>query len=327
MTTAPGPAPAPTVSIIMPAYNTAPYIGAAVASVMAQTYTSYELIVINDGSPDTPEIERVLEPFMDRLVYVKQENRGLSTARNHGILAARGRYIALLDSDDEWEPEYLAFQVAALEADPSIDVLYPDARIFGDHPHAGSRYMQVCPSRGKVTFESLLTGRCNVFVSVLARREAILRAGLFDTELRSVEDFDLWLRVLATGGRIDYHRKVLVRFRKRRGSLSSDPVWMAEHAIAVLEKAERTLDLSPADLAVLQRQQGFFRASRDLALGKRAFFRLEFDRAVEHFRDANVYFRSPKLWLVGLVMRRAPGLLLRMYGWRDRVLLGTDTRF
>ena len=317
----------PDVSVIIPSYNTAQYIGGTLTSVFAQTYRSFEAIVINDGSPDTPELERVIEPFRDRIVYIRQENRGLSAARNAGIERARGRYIALLDSDDEWEPEYLETQVAILDSTPSLDVVYPDALIFGDHPHAGRRYMEVCPSRGKVTLQALLTQRINVFVSVLARREVLFRAGLFDPELRSVEDFDLWVRVLATGGRIGYHRKALVRFRKRRGSLSSDPVWMAEHALAVLEKAQRTLQLAPDDVAVLKERQGYFRASRELALGKHAFFRMESDRALEHFRRANEFFRSPKLSLVCAAIRLAPGLVLRMYGLRDRLLLGADTRF
>ena len=317
----------PNVSVIVPAYNTAPYIGGTLASIFAQTHRGYEVIVVNDGSPDTPDLERAIEPYRDRLTYIRQENGGLSSARNAGIKAARGRFLALLDSDDEWEPDYLEAQLHYLETHPSCDVVYPNARIFGDHPHAGRTYMDVCTSTGDVTFEALITQRCNVFVSVLARREAIVRAGLFDPELRSVEDFDLWLRVLATGGRIGYHRRVLVRFRKRRGSLSADPVWMAEHALAVLHKAERTLDLSAQDFEVLQQGQAYFHASRELALGKRAFFRLETDRALEHFRRANEFLRSPKLTVVCAMMRTMPGLLLRLYGLRDRVLLGADTRF
>lgn len=317
----------PDVSVIVPTYNTAKYIGGTLSSIFAQTYRSFEVIVINDGSPDTPALEQAIAPFRDRIVYLRQENLGLSAARNAGIEAARGRYVALLDSDDEWEPGYLAAQVRALDSNPDLDVVYPDARIFGDHPHAGRRYMEVCPSRGPVTFQALLTQRCNVFVSVLARRDALVRAGLFDANLRSVEDFDLWLRVLARGGRIGYHRQVLVRFRKRRGSLSSDPVWMAEHALVVLDKAERTLQLPPDDLAVLKAQQARFNAMRELALGKRAFFQLESERALEHFRRANEFFRSPRLALVCGAIRLAPGMVLRMYGLRDRLMVGTDTRF
>jgi glycosyltransferase involved in cell wall biosynthesis len=227
---------APDVSVIIPAYNTSRYIAATVQSVLAQTYTSCEVIVVNDGSPDTPAMERALAPFRDRIVYLVQENRGISVARNAALSVARGRYIALLDSDDAWEPNYLAVQVAALEADPGLAVVYSNAFFVGDHPHAGRTYMDVCPSSGPVTFQAVLTQRCQVFISALIRRTALDRVGGFDPELRSVEDFDLWLRLLAAGERIGYHDRVLVRFLKRRGSLSSDPVWMAEHVLIVLDK-------------------------------------------------------------------------------------------
>src|SRR5687768_16945399 len=94
---------APAVSVIIPAYNTAKYIGATIASIVAQTYTNYEIIVVNDGSPDTPAIEAALAPFRDRIIYLVQENRGIAVARNRAIRIARGRYVALLDSDDAWE--------------------------------------------------------------------------------------------------------------------------------------------------------------------------------------------------------------------------------
>jgi glycosyltransferase involved in cell wall biosynthesis len=76
------------VSVIVPAYRAAPYIGAAIDSVLAQTFKNYEIIVVNDGSPDTGDLETVLEPFRDRIVYLRQENQGVSAARNAGIRAA-----------------------------------------------------------------------------------------------------------------------------------------------------------------------------------------------------------------------------------------------
>ena len=321
---------APEVSVIIPAYNTSQYIAAAIKSVLTQTYTSYEVIVINDGAPDTPALERAIAPFRDRIVYIVQENGGISAARNAGLRVARGRYVALLDSDDAWEPDYLAVQVAALEADPSLAVVYPNALITGDHPHAGRTYQDICPSSGPVTFQAVLTQRCQVFISALIRRTAIARVGGFDPELRSVEDFDLWLRLLAAGERIGYHNRVLVRFLKRRGSLSSDPVWMAEHVLIVLDKLAASpigLSLPPADRQALERRRAYFRARLEIAHGKRAFFRLDAEKAREHLERANALFRSPRLSLVCVLLRLFPGVLLKVYRLRDRLIVGADTSF
>jgi len=321
---------APEVSVIIPAYNTSQYIAATVKSVLAQTYTSYEVIVVNDGSPDTPAMERALAPFRDRILYVVQENGGISAARNTALALARGRYVALLDSDDAWEPDYLAVQVAALEADPSLAVVYPNALISGDHPHAGRTYRDICPSTGPVTFQAVLTQRCQVFISALIRRNAIARVGGFDPELRSVEDFDLWLRLLAAGERIGYHDRVLVRFLKRRGSLSSDPVWMAENVLTVLDKfaaGPAALTLPPADRQALEIRRAYFRARLEIAYGKRAFFQLDPGKAREHLERANALFRSPRLSLVCVLLRLFPGVLLKVYRLRDRHIVGADTSF
>jgi glycosyltransferase involved in cell wall biosynthesis len=320
----------PDVSVIIPAYNTSPYIAATIQSVLAQTYSSYEVIVVNDGSPDTPAMERALAPFRDRIVYLVQETRGVSAARNAALRVARGRYVALLDSDDAWEPDYLAVQVAALEADPTLALVYPNALIVGDHPHAGRTYMDICPSSGPVTFQAVLTQRCQVFVSALIRRTAIERVGGFDPELRSVEDFDLWLRLLAVGERIGYHDRVLVRFQKRRGSLSSDPVWMAEHVLIVLDKlatGRTALALSAADRQALLARRDYFCARLEIAHGKRAFFRLDAEKAREHLERANGLLRSPRLRLVCVLLRLFPGVLLKVYRLRDRLIVGADTSF
>ncbi|HXG66240.1 MAG TPA: glycosyltransferase family A protein [Blastocatellia bacterium] len=313
---------APAVSIIVPAYNTSQFIGETLQSVFAQTFTDYEVIVINDGSPDTNELERVMEPYRDRVIYIKQENRGLSGARNTGIRAARGRYIALLDSDDLWEPDYLAVQVGILERDPAIDVLYPNALFFGASPHAGRKFQDINTSNGEVTFERLITLQCQVWVGVTARREAIIRAGMFDESLRSSEDFDLWLRVVKQGGRIAYHRQVLARYRQRPGSLSSDAVWMCHHILRVLEKAGRCLDLTPDERDLLERQQAHFRAIKRLHEGKRAFERRDAKGAIEALTEANAFLHKPKLKLALLALRFAPGLLLGVYKLRAWLLSG-----
>ena len=319
--------PAPLVSIITPAYNAAGFIREALESAVAQRFTDYEHIVVNDGSPDTEELEKVLEPDMPRIKYIRQENRGPSAARNCAIEAARGTFIAFLDADDQWLPDYLAEQVGRMQADPSIDVLYPDAEVFGDAPEAGRRFMEICPSEGAVTFESLIRQQSTVMICCMARRETVLRVGLFDEDLRSSEDFDLWLRIVKAGGRIEYHRRVLARYRKRRGSLSSDPVWICRHILLALEKAGRTLALTPRERETLATQQEHFRALLRFHEGKRAFFAGDAKAAIRDLSEANALLKSRKLSVMLMLLRVAPKLLLRAYDARDRHVYGTSTKY
>src|SRR5947209_6196529 len=116
----------PAVSVIIPAYRAVETISTALDSVLAQTYTDYEIIVINDGSPDTMEFEGVLSSYDKQINYIKQENKGPSGARNTGIRAARGNYIAFLDADDYWMESYLSEQISILSHDPGLDLIYTD---------------------------------------------------------------------------------------------------------------------------------------------------------------------------------------------------------
>jgi len=317
----------PLVSVIIPAYEVAEFIAEALDSVMAQTFTDYEIIVINDGSPDTEALERALKPYMSRIVYLKQENRGVSAARNSGIAAARGSLIAFLDGDDTWLPNYLEVQVARIQADPTIDVLYPNVLIFGGSSEAGEEFMTICPSNGEVTFERLLLQECNVSNCSIARRETIIRAGLFDESLRSVEDFDLWLRVIKEGGRIAYHRDVLARYRRRTGSLTADPIWLSKHILRVLEKVKETMRLTPSELETVDLQQQRFHALLRLHEGKRAFFSGDTAGAIHGLTEANRFFRNRKTAFTLMMLRIAPGLLLRAYDLRDRFYFRMITKY
>ncbi|MBD0325303.1 MAG: glycosyltransferase family 2 protein, partial [Pyrinomonadaceae bacterium] len=318
---------APAVSVVVPAYNVSQYIAEALDSVRAQTFKDYEIIVVNDGSPDTEELERVLEPYFSEIVYLKQENRGLSGARNTGIRAARAPLIALLDGDDLWEPEFLNAMLSELQRDPAIDVLYSDALHFGDTPEAGRTYMELYPSEGEVSFEAILTQRCNIISCIVARREIMLRVGLFDESLRSSEDFDMWLRILKAGGRIAYLRQPLMRYRRHRASLSADPVWMCRHILKVLDKAEHTLDLTSAEREALQRQQRRYNAELNFNEGKRAFFNGDTKQAIESLTKANALSPNRKTALALRLLRLAPRTLLRAYHLRDRFYFRADTKF
>ena len=318
----------PLVSVIIPAYDVAKFIGEALNSALAQSFKDYEVIVVNDGSPDTPELERTLAPYLPRIVYLKQENRGVSAARNTGIKAARGSLIAFLDGDDVWLPNYLEVQVKRIQADPSIDVLYPNVVMFGDSsPEDGEEFMTLCPSNGEVTFERLLLQECNVSNCSIARKETIVRAGMFDESLRSVEDFDLWLRVIKGGGRIAYHRDVLARYRRRQGSLTADPIWLSEHILAVLEKVKQRDDLTASERATVENQYEHFHATLRLHQGKHAFFSGDTAGAIKGLTEANRFFRNRKTSFTLMMLRVAPRLLLRAYDLRDRFYYRMITKY
>jgi glycosyltransferase involved in cell wall biosynthesis len=293
--------------VIIPAYNTSQYIADTLDSVFAQTFKDYEVIVINDGSPDTPELEKALQPYRDRILYLKQENRGLAGARNTGIRHAQGKYVAFLDSDDCWYPDFLESQVKLLEGAGSPDLVYADSLEVGNAPGLPHRFMEANPSRGEPTFESLLVGKCVVVVScAVARRQVLIDAGLFDERLRSVEDYDLWLRVAHRGGRITYQEKVLAKRRVRPDSLSADAVRMKEYHLQVLEKLDKTLALSQKTRSLLHRHIELVQARLELAKGKNCLAAGRHAEAREHLSTANAYFRSLKLHLTVSLLAYAP---------------------
>ena len=319
------PVTTPLVSVIVPAYNTASYIAETLASILAQSFTDYEIIVVNDGSPDTPALEAAIAPFRDHIHYIVQQNRGLSGARNTGIAAARGELVALLDSDDVWEPDYLQCQLDVLTS-RRLAVVYPNAVNFGDPRRAGRLFMDVHPSAGPVTFESLVTQQCNVMVSVLARRDVLVAAGLFDESLRSSEDFDMWLRVVTGGWTIGYHARPLVRSRLRPESLSANGISMCQHIVRVLDKTLRTMTLTPAQTALVAARRAYFTALLRLHEGKRAFFAGDRKTALAALSEANAHLKRVKLAIAIVLLRVMPGLLLRAYDARDRLVFRTSTR-
>jgi len=309
----------PRVSVVIPAYNTAKFIGATLNSVLAQTFSNYEILIINDGSPDTPQLERALGPFRDRITYIRQENGGPARARNRAIAQAKGRYIAFLDSDDMWMPDYLAKQVKILDLDPSVTLVCADACLFGDSVLAGKTFFGLWPSSEPVTFEKLLTWKCAVLtMCVVARRRSLLEAGLFDEEFLRSEDYHLWLRLAHRGERFAYQHQVLGQHRMHSESLAADAKRLYESQIAVYQKLSKTLALSTEEQALINQQ--ITRTNADLALqhGKSQILAGEYDDAVKALGIANDYYKSLKLSLVLFGLRLAPKLVRYIYDMRRR---------
>lgn len=301
----------PKVSVIVPAYNTASYIGETMESIARQTFRDFETIVVNDGSPDTPQLERVLEPYRADIRYIRQPNRGLAGARNAGIAEARGEYLAFLDSDDAWEPSYLDVQLAEMERKPVADVVYPNATAFAPD---GTEWLAMdrSPSQGLVTFESVVRQTCQVQVFSLVRRSLVVEAGGFDESLRSSEDFDLWLRLLKGGAEFRYHTQPLVRYRVRPDSLSADTVWMCDHVLKVLGKAAAREDLTSHERSAVTERQRYYMGMKRLYEGKDFLDRRKYGEARLALRQANDLVPSWKARLAGLGLRIWPAAVRSM---------------
>ena len=301
-------------SVVIPAYNAALLISDALQSVFAQTINDYEIIVVNDGSPDTAEFEKALEPYLNDITYIRRANGGPAAARNTGILAAKGEFIAFLDSDDEWVTTHLAEMREFLQRDPTLDLVYGDAVNFGDSAKEGVTTMDVNPSEGIVTFESLLLCKCTVIGStVVARREALIDAGLFDESFIQCEDFDLWARLAYRGGRIDYRKHIHARRRIHDNNLTLDIVGSFAGQARVLRKFMKELDLPDGLSKDVERELEKCDAAIALEKGKQQLVAGRYEEAVVELERANASYRSRKLQLVLYLMHAVPQLVRHMY--------------
>ena len=299
--------------MVIPAYNAAEFINETVDSVLAQTFSDFEVIVVNDGSPDTEALEQALERYPSKLRYIKQANQGAAAARNTGIKAARGELVAFLDADDTWLPEFLKKQCDLLQR-THADFVYADALLTGNSPLAGRTFMQVQPSRGEVTAASLLSVRVTVLTSaVLARKEPIIAVGLFDETLRRGHDFELWLRLAKQGIRFAYQREVLAHHRILETGLSGGTISQLERTLSVLDKIGTRDDLSEKEKAALQLNLNRTRAELALEEGKDHLLSRDFEAAAGAFRHARELGGGWKLRFICAGMQLAPDLLRRAY--------------
>jgi glycosyltransferase involved in cell wall biosynthesis len=302
----------PAVSVIIPAFRASRDIPDALASVFAQTFTDFEVVVVDDGSPDGAELEAAVAPFRSRLRYIVQPNRGAGAARNTAIRASTGRLLAFLDADDRWRPDFLARQVAWLKANRLCALVYCDALLSGDTPLAGRRFMAGAPSDGAVTLVSLIQQRCNIILStVVARRRAVVAAGLFDETLRRGQDFELWLRLAWRGEAMAYQRDVLAERRVRAAGLSGDVLTTLERALNVLERFGRQRELdAPARTALRIRMMALL-GRLEIEQGKQRFREGNFAAAQFHLSAARE--RPLKIRLALLGLRLSPRLLRGAY--------------
>jgi glycosyltransferase involved in cell wall biosynthesis len=297
----------PRVSIIIPSYNTAHLIAACLDSVFAQTFTDFEAIVVNDGSPDTAQLEEVLRPYQKKIVYIRQENKRVAGARNTAIRQARGEFLAFLDSDDSWLPHHLASQIELFDQNPQLDLVYCDGVVISDFAPPIS-WMKRCPSRGEATFEALVFERCQVSIStVVVRKAAIVKAGLFDESLVRCDDYDMWLRTAFHGAKIAYRTTSQVRFYLGRpDSLGQSRARMAEAYCGILEKAAKNLPLNPAQRELVLGRATEIKSRYLVEEGKLKLRQGDAERARELFAEANRLKWQLKVSLMIHTLQLAP---------------------
>lgn len=305
--------PRPKVSVVTPAYNVARYIAETLESAFAQTFVEFEIIVINDGSPDTSELESAIVPFVDRIVYIKQANAGAGVARNTGIEHARGELIAFLDGDDIWLPDYLEKQTDFIAAN-NLGMAYCDAELFGMKHTLGETFMVKAPSNGAVSVDSLLSLECNVITSgTIVKKDLLVEVGLFENKRVLSEDFHLWVRIARTHSRIGYQKKALLKYRVSFDGLSGDEISRMKRSIDVYRRLENDVELTEAQKRIVRRQISNFETQLYWESGKFHLASTEFRQAFGFFWSAAKKRCTPKTLVVSLLSKVAPAVLLKVF--------------
>jgi glycosyltransferase involved in cell wall biosynthesis len=228
--------PSPRVSITIPTYNCARFLGQAIRSALSQTYTDYEIVVVDDGSTD--DTREVLAEFGDRIRYVYQPNGGLSSARNLAVSQARGELIAYLDADDLWYPHRLEAGVAFLDAHEECGLVHSDWTMIDEtdrviQPRVNADSGRPFP-RGHCTLDLLQRSHIQV-PTVLERRECFDRVGTFDPRLKTAQDYLHWIRIAMDGMAIGYVPESLALYRRTASSLSSSPRRVLDDGVIIFE--------------------------------------------------------------------------------------------
>ena len=222
------------VSVIVPAYNAMTYLSKTIDSVLEQTFTDFEVIIVYDGSSD--DIEKWVDTITDnRVRLIHQINQGASIARNNGIAHAKGDYIAFLDSDDLWEPTKLEKQVNCLDNNPDTGLVYSwISSIDANGNYRGKIYAS--HTEGSVwekLIENNIVRSCS---AAIVRRECFEKLGVFDTSLKFAEDWEMWIRI-ASSYSFAVIKEPLVYYRHHSNNKSKNYIKKVDNFRIIIEKS------------------------------------------------------------------------------------------
>lgn len=278
---------APRVSVVIPNYKGAVHIAETLDAVFAQTYNNFEVIVVNDGSPDTELLRQVLVSYLPKITFINYEkNRGASSARNSGIRKARGEIIAFTDADDLWNPEYLQTQLDFFDAH-GFDMVYTDCTLFGQTPDVGFDMRANNPAEGLITRELFIGGKCHILPSgTIIKKESLMAVDMFDETVPTAEDFDLFMRLMFAGTKIGYQRKNLFRYRIVSTSESADMVHRLNRNIFIWRLLQDRLAFTDAENKTIEHHVKFEEAALLRIKGRIEILNKNWKEAIRYFSEA-----------------------------------------
>ena len=243
------------VTVLMPAYNTEKYIGEAIQSILDQTFTSFELLIVNDGSTDNTET--IIKAFDDpRIVLINQPNGGVSKALNTGLRCARAKYVARFDADDICCPERLETQFRFMEANPEYLITGSNAEYIDQNSEYIFSFR--CPAFRDQEIRSLAFHHCPfLHVAVMYHTQAVVGCGGYDENAHTFEDHLLWATLIHQG-KVCNLRESLVKVRFNPESLTIDEKWRGrrfnELKYAAIQKRSITKKEGDEILSIIRNQ-------------------------------------------------------------------------
>ncbi|MER3491208.1 MAG: glycosyl transferase family A [Mastigocladus sp. ERB_26_2] len=236
------------VSVVIPAYNAMTYLPETLESVLRQTFADFEVLIINDGSSD--KIVEWAAGIVDpRVKLISQPNQGVSVARNTGIAQAQGEYIAFLDADDLWEPTKLEKQVRCLENNPAAGLVYTWTALI-DQSGNPMGTLWVSDIEGNVWEQIVVKDMISNGSSPMVRRSCFKTVGVFDPQIRGVEDREMWIRIAACHP-FAVVKEPLTLYRRHPGNMTSNRQMIITELRKVFEKA---FESAPLELLYLRNQ-------------------------------------------------------------------------
>ncbi|MBI5563100.1 MAG: glycosyltransferase [Deltaproteobacteria bacterium] len=258
----------PLVSVVVTTYNRAGMLKETVSSILSQTCQGFELIIVDNMSTDGTE-EYVRSIADGRLGYLRNANNGIiAVNRNAGIGRARGKYVAFCDDDDLWLPDKLKLQTSFMEANPAVGLCFGFAEDFGQTPSAGQLRFPADECMNTRGYDDLLSGNRIATLTVMVTKACLDDTGLFDEDpaLRTVEDYDLWLRI-ARRFRIACIPEKLGRYRIHARSASSDEAAEKKKLFHVLEKFKKNGWLNEAQARGMEANVNWMVGNALIAVG------------------------------------------------------------